>query len=823
MLYWSIEFIRVLIGYIFLMYLWPSIIFRKGLSGKSLTYRFAFCSTVSILLSNTIILGLGLLHILNARIVWWIYYGIFVFSIFKEKGLRQYIFSHIKKTFSGTQGWKLFLFRQIDNFTAIIVNSFKRLNEKVKGRRIEYGILSVLIIFAVIYFSYGAFQIHSYGWGDMYVHHAWIYGLKEGQIFSAGVYPEAMHCFIYSMNVLFGISVYSCMMFLGEIHVSALLVAIYCLLREVMKSKYTVYLVLAAFLTIDMVCVDEIYGFSRLQYTIPQEFGLYTQFLCALYLIRFLRNNHPEEKGKRRRKFNEDLFLFMTSLAASIAIHFYVTIMAFFLCAAIAVFGITKVFRKGNFKSLVMAVMVGLVISTVPMVLAYASGIPLQGSLNWGMNVMNGTDTKEGRTQAAQSIAGEEQDQSQQTEQSNNADTESAQQEQTANQGHTANQEQAANQGQITDQEQAAGQGETADQTQSAGQSQSGSSAETQSDNSAKKNTKTLRDYLKLTYQYGYAQLYGGARAKWLIGFTLLAAVLSLLNWIVKFVRFRKVPFELYFGITSASVIFMVLYAAPFLGLPEIIAGARLCLTEQVLLLSMMALPADEVLFILGHKKTERFLPYLSILGVAAIYAGTNYFGIYHGYMYYELTRYNSVVETTNRIMSEYPKQKYTIISPTDELYQVIESGWHEEILDFYYKSKQQKYFIPTEYLFFYVEKEPIQYAQYHFFNGPRWLAQAKYPKYYKYSNAVVSEGNAITGSRISEDLLNEPLGMMGKASDAYSKIENREILESEMYYWCQNFKARLPYEIKVYYEDDDFVCYMVQQNPEHLYNLSSQ
>ena len=37
------------------------------------------------------------------------------------------------------------------------------------------------MVFAIIYFSYGAFQNHSYGWGDMYVHHAWIYGLKEGQ------------------------------------------------------------------------------------------------------------------------------------------------------------------------------------------------------------------------------------------------------------------------------------------------------------------------------------------------------------------------------------------------------------------------------------------------------------------------------------------------------------------------------------------------------------------------------------------------------------------------------------------------------------------
>ena len=326
-----------------------------------------------------------------------------------------------------------------------------------------------------------------------------------------------------------------------------------------------------------------------------------------------------------------------------------------------------------------------------------------------------------------------------------------------------------------------------------------------------------------MVYKYGYAQLYGDTRAKWLLGFTLIAGILSVINWIITAVRFRKLPFELYFGITAASVIFMILYAAPFLGLPEIIAGARLCLTEQVLLLSMMALPADEVLFAIGRRKMAYILPYLSVLGVAAIYAGTNYFGVYHSYLYYELTRYNSVVNLTNRIASEYPKQRYTIISTTDETYQVIESGWHEEILDFYYKSKLEKYYIPTEYLFFYVEKNPIQYAQYHFFAGPRWLAQKKYSQYYKYSNAVISEGSAIKSSKISEDVLGEPLTDMGKASDAYSNLKNRTILESELYFWCQDFKARLPYEIQVYYEDEDVVCYMIKQNPEHLYNLGSK
>lgn len=75
---------------------------------------------------------------------------------------------------------------------------------------------------------------------------------------------------------------------------------------------------------------------------------------------------------------------------------------------------------------------------------------------------------------------------------------------------------------------------------------------------------------------------------------------------------------------------------------------------------------------------------------MVSIYAGTHYFGIFHGYLYYELTRYNSVVEVTNSIIENCPKYQYTIISTTEELYQAIESGRHEEILDFYNRSKQE-------------------------------------------------------------------------------------------------------------------------------------
>lgn len=789
--YWILEFIKVFIGYVFLMYIWPSVVFRKILSGKSLTYRFAFCSTLSILLINTLVLGLGLFHILNSWIIFFIFYGIFLISILKKKNLWIHMLRQAKGLLTGTLGWKSFLGSLIMKIKNLIGTFFSRLNRKIKGKRFEYSILSMLIIFAIIYFSYGAFQNHTYGWGDMYVHHSWISGLKEGTIFSSGVYPEAMHCFIYSMNVLFGISVYSSLLFLGGIHVATLLAALYCMFREILKSRYTVYLILAAFLTIDVVCVDEIYAMSRLQYTIPQEFGFYTLFLCTMYLIRFLkRETVPEEK---KRGFDENLFLFMTSLAASLAIHFYITIMAFFLCASFAFFGINRIFCRKNFRALVTAVIAGVIISTLPMVLAFASGTPLQGSLTWGMNIINGTDTKEGRTQTAQAVTGGN------TEDVTGNTTEST----TDNNDETIS----PNQNQLNTQQ------TTADQNTSA--------TEVPKLSFVKNIVQTIISNTKLLYHYGYIQLYGKLRAKWLFRFTVAAAILSFINMLVSFVRFKKFPFEMYAGITVASVLFMLLYAAPYLGLPEIIAGSRLCLPEQILLLAMMSLPVDELFFLLGKTKVRYFAPQISLAGVLAIYAGTNYFGVYHGYLYYELTRYNSVVELTNKIMDTYPQYSYTIISTTEELYQSLENARHEEILDFYNKFKEDDYYIPTKYLFFYIEKHPIYYAQYHFFSGPKWLALDKYTKYYEYSTAVLSVGNEIEYAEISDKYVGEPLGIMSKASDAYSNIENRTILESEMYHWCQEFKNRLPNEIKVCYEDDDFICYVIKQNPEHLYNLN--
>lgn len=796
MAYWVFEYGKVLIAYIALMYIWPMVVFRRYLAPKSRTYKFAFCTTVQVILINTVVLLLGLVHILNRwTMILFFYGGILVSLLWKRKFTGEGI-QRVRQVLVGTRGVKLFLLQAISSMRHALRRGVKNLWRSSKGKRLEYLLLGVVVLFGMIYFSYGAFVDHSYGFGDMYTHHAWIYGLLEGKIFSAGIYPEAMHCFIYAMHQLFGIRVYSCMLFVAGVHVSTLLIAIYCFLKEVLKSRYTSLLIIASFLVLDLMCIDEVFSMARLQWTLPQEFALYTQFLCALYLVRYLRTDRNPRKESGKRKWvvwDENLFLFMMALAASFAIHFYVTIMAFFLCASFAVLLLHRIFRKGNFRSLVAAVFAGIFIAAAPMGLAYATGIPFQGSIDWALNVISGEDTKVGRTQQAGAILNTEQ-------------------------------------------------GETvlpsATETKDSNTSLNGQSSDAHANGTEiTQKTIPLTERLKRLaikgwdvtekkseglYSYGYATLYGEERADWILRFTALAAGIGVVCCLIALLIHRKIKifFEGYLGLTLASIAFMILYAAPFLGLPELIAGARVCSTGQLLILAMMFVPVDLFLYLIGLTVIRVVLPLVSIVLTGAIYVGANYFDVYHGFLYNELTRYNSVVDVTNNIIKNFPQYSYTIVSPTDELYQVIEYGRHEEIYNFVKVIQSNAYSLPSEYIFLYVEKKPIQYAQSHFYTGPEWLAKEKYTQYY---TMYFSEGNQLNQSTISDDYAGQDFMFFLKESQNYSDLASRTILESKLNRWCKQFEHNFPNDINTYYEDDDFVCYVIRQNTSRLFNLEEE
>ena len=109
MLYWVIEYLKVFLGYGFLMFIWPSIVFRKYLKGKGKTFRFGFCNVIQIVLISTIVLMLGIFHILNKWTFGILFWGILIWSLRDKFKLTEDAKKKIKYLITGTFGWKHFL------------------------------------------------------------------------------------------------------------------------------------------------------------------------------------------------------------------------------------------------------------------------------------------------------------------------------------------------------------------------------------------------------------------------------------------------------------------------------------------------------------------------------------------------------------------------------------------------------------------------------------------------------------------------------------------------------------------------------------------
>ncbi len=666
--------------------------------------------------------------------------------------------SSVYRLIKGTLGIKLFLYQFLKKFNTWLKSLFLKFWNIVRLHLVEYSMILVVIIYGMIYFSWGLVQAYGYFFSDIPVHHQWIYGLQEGEIFINGIYPEAMHCFVYCMHALFGIQVYSCLQLIGGIHIAVYLISAYCLLREVFEWKYTPVFALAVFLTLDTAeNLNLIISMSRLQAMLPQDFGMYTQFLCALFLIRYLKSTkNGIHKVKYKDKWlkyywDDNLFLFMLALADSVAIHFYVTIMAFMLCVPFALFFIKRIFTKERFIPLVAAVVCGVLIASAPMGGALASGKNFQGSINWALSVMG---------------IGESEDSTEHLK--NNAEQ-----------------------------------------------------ADEKSDDTGlpQKIEKTLSVLRK-----GYSESYGEERAKIMVAcmvFTILLLAIYYAGMMI-WHKMLKHPvkvwcFQLYMPMILASVIFMAAEKAGALGLPQLIERSRLYSIEHMLLLTVMVMTADMLFALLSVFCAKAVMHALSVFTIIGIYYVTVEFGNYHGFLGQYLTRYDAAVMVTNSIIDNFPKYKYTIVSPTEELYQVIEHGRHEELLTFAEEIQTKNYTLPTEYVFLFVEKKPIQYAQPRFLDGPSWLGSTKnteaYPGFRVHPDVAAGE--------ISEEAAKEDIMSFGLASDSYKNIESRTILESKLYLWCQNFSKLHPFDAHVYYEDENFVCYYFKQNPNALYDLA--
>ena len=817
-LYWGVEYTKVLLGYVFLMFIWPSVIFRRYLKGKALVFRFSFCAVLQPVLINTAVLMLGLVHVLTPWILRILFYGALFWSLFRNVRIGKEEIGRIRCLMTGTFGVKQFFYRIFSWLRKKLAQALRSLGRRLYSHWWECALLGILVVFGMIYFTYGAFQDHIYGFGDMYPHNSWTYELTNGNIFSAGVYPEGMHCFLCALHVLFGIRIYSCLLFLAGIHSAVYLISAYVFLRQVFRWRYAPMLTLAAFLTVDLLCIDEVYSMSRLQWSLPQEFGLYAMFLCGAFLIRYARSEKRlmrKRKGKLSKYYwDENLLIFMLALAATLAIHFYVTIMAFFLCLSFVPVMLKRVLCRKRFFPLAAAVICGFTIAVVPMGGALLSGIPFQGSIGWAMNVMNGTDPE----QAANRVG---QENTETVRPDGAAGTNPAD---GAGSGNTAQ----GSEGELNSQG-------SAPEQEISGQETPQAPAPTQPPLAERLKGRLMGlwnralEYgdimVKGVWKYCYVTLYQTERAMWLIGFLGLAVCIWLAYrlpamFLNLFLKKRKIPagfFDHYFSVALASFLFMFLYNSSYLNLPQLIAGSRLCSTAQMLNLAMMTVPFDLIFFCLGSILPSAVMKLLAALCVGGIYAGTILTGTFHGFLYFEFSRYNEAVEATVSISQQLPANSYTIVSPVDELYQVIQFGFHEELVNFVNSVREEDYTLPSQYIFIFVEKKPLQYGQSHFFTGPSWLGCEKYADYY---HSFVSQCPEVASSEISPEYAADPRMWFPVQSNMYSNLEIRTVLESRAYEWCQKFDKLYPNELKVYCGTDRFICYYFEQNVQRLYQL---
>ena len=105
------------------------------------------------------------------------------------------------------------------------------------------------------------------------------------------------------------------------------------------------------------------------------------------FLIRFFQIPKQKLANKETRL---TLQCFAMTFSLTLAIHFYGTMIAGLCCIGIACGFCFRFLRKEYFRRIMFTGICSVFLAVLPMGIAFATGTPLQGSLGWGLSVING-------------------------------------------------------------------------------------------------------------------------------------------------------------------------------------------------------------------------------------------------------------------------------------------------------------------------------------------------------------------------------------------------------------------------------------------------
>ena len=753
----TLRFVSIFAAYTGLTVLLPAIMFRRILAGRRLSEQFLMCYTFGNFYIINIVFAVQLLHISGfwTLVLFTAVPGILIWSRVNRVSLRELCMKTgivCKKILQGSMGIKGFLYRVKNRSMAVLKKAVWLFYCEVVCNTLQWILAGAVI--AALFWIYGRQLILTYGYraSDIPVHLNWINQMSRGNLFASGVYPFGFHCMVYYLHAVFGFDTYVilCVFYLVQVFFTH--IVLLAMLKLLCRSLYLPYAGIMVYI-LGSFWARQTY--SRFGSSLPQEFGMIFVIPSVYFLIIFFQT---EKKNLKNRETKLILGCFALAFSLTLAIHFYGTMIAGLCCIGIAVGFCTRFLNKEYFRRIMLTGIISVFLAVLPMGIAFAGGTPLQGSLGWGLSVINGdsSDTEDtSENEAAQKQAMEEMA-ARLIENTQNSNSESVQT------------------------------GEIPVITEAPKHSLADKARE------IPKKMKNLREMMIRRIQ----EFIINSQEQW-CAYAVLVGIAVLILLGLMFIILRRITYgEMLMSAGFCMGILTLLLCAGNLGLPVLMDPARCSIYYVYLLIVSITVLGDGLLYLI-------FMPRIltiprnavSFILTVSMAAGMIHQGLVKTPDFISDYVSNGAFTCLTNIIKENKDETWTIVSANDETQMGLDHGWHYETITFLRKqehiNKDTKLIIPTEKVYFFIEKIPLNY-----------------------SVVYSGSGQSISKKGASQSLPNS--GGIGMYQG-----EGRWILMSRMYYWAQAFMEMYPNEMKVYYESEDFVCYVMPQNMYHQYNFA--
>lgn len=759
-----VQFIQLFVGYLAFTVGLPALVFYKKTKKFPGAIRFLIYFTVGNFYIINLVQILELLHISYRFTIGLFTFGPAILLIIKNYHIP--VISYLKKILDECRhyilkelGFRTFLrhrWQEIKVFLRIVGRNLWRLFRE-NFLDLPFLALSVMLVWKVC--GPGIVRNWGYGASDIPVHNYWINGLIENNIYVAGIYPMGMHCMLYYLATMLEIPAYVTLRLFWLVQFSMIAAMILMFLKGHCKTRTLPYL---GFLFFVGAKYFNTLSYSRYGATLPQEFGMLFILPAVFFLMEFFQTRQEElGNGINRSRCTSSWHLlgFAMSFSMTMSSHFYDTIIAGVVCIGIAISYGYWIWRKEYFFRILLAGILSVLMALLPMAIAFLTGKSLQGSMYWAMSVIGLRDytvlifrilclgvvaaTVVGAVWIGRGIK----------------------------KGRISFEDKEIPQYSIV--------------------------------------KKIILQFLSIIPMAGVllvgwkykTTLLNGIQynsfkipdMQWMLYGTVAALVAGLL------LRYTVAPMRgaAIFSVVLAEIVLGLILVSGSLGWPMLMEPYRVSIYFAYLIPVVVIMTLDGVVNLLYLDRLWSTRQVVSLaLTIAVILYSTKYEWIRGSFGGGSLEMNEAILCTANIMReNEGKNNSWTIVSANDELRMVEEYGRHTETIEFLEDMEHwnwtKEITIPTEKVYFYIEKEPLNYA-----NG------------YNGEISVVSEEQA-------KEALPENSGMK-----PYSGL-NRSVTMSRMYYWAQKFQELYPNELKVYYEDDKFVCYYIEQNVYRLYNFA--